>query len=187
MTKQQIINCLRKYRYDPAHRWGKQGCTVANICALANAHRSEVKDLRDYGVSRGPRFLERIGRAIEMIENGEVKFINNFGKGPMEGSRKLKTDEPLWTIEWVNVPKRRPPPLEKIHRAEAHASWARCRTCQGDKWTAVVMNRAPYYVCDKCVGPVHWPGIGAKRADAEQRLEMFEQNVRESVSQLREG
>ncbi len=187
MTKQQIVNALRKYRYAPEHRWGKQGCTVANVCALANAIPQHIKALRDYGYARGPRWLERVGRAIEMIENGEVRFVHNIGKGPMRGRIKLKTDMPLWSIERVNVPKRRPPPLEKIHCAADHASWARCRTCQGDKWTAIVMHGSPYYACDKCVGPVHWPGMGAKKADAEQRLALFEQNVRENLSLIREG
>jgi hypothetical protein len=187
MTKQEIINCLRKYRYDPAHRWGKQGCTIANICALSNARKTHVKNLRDYGASVGPGWLKRVERAVEMIENGEVRFINNFGKGPMVGNRHVKSGIPVWTIEWVSVPKKRPPPQDRITRAEAHASWARCRTCQGDKWTAIVMHGAPYYACGKCVGPVHWPGMGAKKADAEQRLALFESSVREDFSFLREG
>ncbi len=187
MTKQQIINCLRKYRYAPEHRRGKLGCTVANVAFLANTHSRLIKDLRDYSFSRGPGWLARVARAIEMIENGEVRFTSNLGKGPMKGSRKLPTGEPLWTIEWVNVPKRRPPPLEKIHTADEHASWARCRTCQGDKWTAIVMHGAPYYACNQCLGPVHWRGLGARKPNAVERLEMYEQNVRESLSQLREG
>ena len=173
MTKQQIINCLRKYRYAPEHRRGKQGATVANVAALANTHSSHIKDLRDYSFSRGPRWLERVARAVEMIENGEVRFTSNLGKGPMKGSRKLPTGEPLWTIEWVNVPKRRPFPLEKIHAASDHASWARCRTCQGEKWNLAIMNGKRYMMCRDCVGPVHWPIMGARASTKDEKEDFY--------------
>lgn len=189
MTKQEIINCLRKYRYDRPNR--PYGCTIYNVAALVGTDRVNIESLRDHGISAGPGWLKRVERALEMIENGDVRFVQQFDAGQARDAKGhfLKREPGIerWRTEWVNKPKRRPPPQEKITPAGDHASWARCRTCQGDKWTPVVMNGRPYYFCAKCVGPVHWPGMGAKAADAKQRLAMFEQVVREDFSFLREG
>jgi hypothetical protein len=190
VTKQEVIRHLRRWRYDPQHRWGKQGRTMANVAALANVDKEWLKKLRDYGYVHYPALLARVTRAVEMIENGEVRFVLHQPMLATSGGNRALVNargEPRWRIEWVNVPKRRPPPQDRITRADAHASWARCRTCQGDKWTAVEIAGADWYACNNCCGPLQWRGMGAKKIDAKPRLEMHESRMFEDFSQLRKG
>lgn len=188
MTKSQVINCLRRYRYE---RMASKGYTMPNIGALANCPPEWVKFLRDYGHVYSKASLARITRAVEMIENGEVRFVlhqpNLITVMKRRGGLVNARGEPRWRIEWVTVPKRRPYPQEKITPADAHASWARCRTCQGDRWTAIEMGGREWYACDKCVGPVHWPAMGALKINDKSRLALLESRLQEDFSFLREG
>ena len=152
LTKREIVNLLRTYRYDPEHRWGKQGRTVRNIATLANTTPFLIKDLRDHEVSHGPGWLARVARAVEMIEAGEVRLRSNPSRA-----------------EWVAKPARKPRPLDRLHWASDHVEWAPCRTCWGDRWAKAVLNGRPHYACRQCVGPLHWPTMGARAATKDEQ------------------
>jgi hypothetical protein len=187
LTRAEIIRTLRKYRYDPEHRRGKQGCTVYNLAALSNCDLREIQNVLRYGFFNSHATVHRLSRACEMIENGEVRFVFNRDSRTKRGkdeARGAAGGREKWRIKHVQRPVRRPPPEDRITRAADHREWARCRTCQGEKWAAVVIAGAPWYVCLACSGPPHWPGMGARKADAVERLEMFESLVREDFSQL---
>jgi hypothetical protein len=168
LTKREVVNHLRRYRYDPEHRWGKQGRTVRAVATLANTTPFLIKDLRDHEVSNGPNWLARVARAVEMIEAGEVRLVG--------------TNTPHARVEWVAKPARRPRPLARMHWAADHVEWVPCRTCWGDKWTPVVLNGRAHYACKNCVGPLHWPTMGARAPDAIEIVEMFKSAMREGVS-----
>jgi hypothetical protein len=186
MNKTDIMRHMRRYIFDPAHRNGKQGRTIANISALSQCDRRQLRMFLFYGCDYGPAFLSRLSRAIEMIENGDVRFIRNFGHLKDARGRQM-SEGPHWTIEHVTKPKVRPPPQDRITRANDHATWARCRTCQGDKWTLVEMGGKDWYACNNCVGPVHWPAIGARKINDKPHVALYESRMWENFSFLREG
>jgi len=167
LTKREVINWLRTYRYDPQHRWGKQGRTVRAVATLANTQPFLIKDLRDHEVSNGPNWLARVARAIEMIESGEVRLVG--------------TNTPHARIEWVAKPARTAR-LDRIHWADDHIEWAKCHTCAGDRWSPIVMGGRAHYACRQCVGPLHWPTMGARAPNAVENVEMFGAAMREGIS-----
>jgi hypothetical protein len=172
LSKREVVNHLRRYRYDPEHRYAKQGRSVSLISELAGVWPSHLIALRDHEVSQGPGWLARVTRAIEMIETGEV-VLRRVGAG-----RSF--------AEWVAKPER-VPSLDRIHWAADHVAFAKCKTCRGDHWAEIVMGGRGHYACRSCVGPLHWPTMGARAPDAVERLEMFESAMRENFSLLREG
>jgi hypothetical protein len=166
-----VVRALRRYHYDREHRYGKQGCTVANVATLARLRPTTVKNARDYGyMSEDTRVM--LSHAILLIESGRVKF--HRARGPAKG-------QPRWTIEYRDPPARRPPPEDRLTRAVDHRDWARCRTCQGDRWTAVVCHGTLHFACNQCMGPGHWPAMGARAANAG---ELPNSQIREDFSFL---
>jgi hypothetical protein len=185
MTRREIINTLRKYRYDPAHRYGRQGCTINNIVRMTGLTRMTILKVRDYGYFQGPADERRLSAALEMIERGEVRFIFGLNQAGKDGFQK---GQERWRIEHVPRPARRPPPVDRITPVSQYRPWARCCTCQGDRFEPVVILGRPHYACRNCAGPPHWPGLGARKPDDDsERLALFEQSLREDFSLLREG
>jgi hypothetical protein len=196
VTRSEIINTLRKYRYDKENRWAKRGFTSHNIGCLARMREWHVDLARDYGQMNRAQEA-RLSRALEMLEGGEAVFIlhqprlrgtvTENRKSPMGRGRAAPSGEPRWRIEYVTKPRRRPPPEDRITRGEHHRQWAQCRTCQGDRWTPVVIHGAAHYACNACCGPAQWPAMGARKADDKQILAMFESPMFEDFQLIREG
>ena len=176
LSKREVVNALRKYRYDPEHRWAKQGRSMANVAKVANVDKQDLKKLRDHEFSRGPAWLARISQAVEWIENGEIEFVRV--PNPRVGGKPAGSG---WRIDWEPKP-RRVPSLDRLHPAGDHVKWARCKTCHGDRWSPLVMNARGHYACRQCLGPGHWPALGARAPDGQQILALFEPALRENLS-----
>lgn len=168
-----VVRALRRYHYDPEHRWGRQGATRANIAALSRLHVTQVRNAEHGVMTKSTQIM--LSHAIGLIESGRVKFHRTGG--PAKG-------QPRWTIEYRDPPARRPPPEDRLTRAVDHREWARCRTCQGDRWTAVVCHGTLHFACNQCMGPGHWPALGARAANASEKLELSNSQIREDFSFL---
>jgi hypothetical protein len=146
-----IQRALLRYRYDPEHRWGRQGATRANVAALARLAVTQLKEAERGRMTASTRIM--LSHAIRAFESGRVKFHRTGG--PAKG-------QPRWTIEYRDPPARRPPPEDKLTRAMDHREWSQCRTCQGDRWQAISMNGQAWVACAQCIPKLQWPAIGAK-------------------------
>lgn len=168
MTKAEVTRALQRYRYDQAYRYTDRWVTRRCIAGLVGIAVTLVKD-----AERGAMTDETCGLlawAVGMIDSGQARFERNGGSAK-GGSR--------WRVEWNNAPEVRPPPQEKITRDEDWRQWGRCRTCHGERWSAIVISGGRWYACTRCVGPDHWPGMGARAATREERQTMPENMMTE--------
>ena len=183
MTRQEVVNALRRWHYTRA---GKRGITRGNLARLANVHEINVEMARKYGSFSDNNVFARLAHAVELIETGQVRFIRWQSRLPgrivrrPDGTRgrAAPAGEPAWQIEHVRKPSR-PPRQDRITRAGDHAPFARCRTCHGDQWTAIEMHGAVYYACDRCVPPAQQAGMGAVKINDQSRLALSESSMRE--------
>ncbi len=176
MTQREMRRCLQRYRYDPdmASRPGSRRRQVPfnAVCALARVDSRAVKAFiaGETGSGEGqvgPRALEALSRVIEQIEAGEVLFFfNNWRKG-----------EPQVGVEYVRKPAR-PPTQDRLTLAEDHREFARCRTCQGDRWQPVQVHDRLHLACKACWPVGNLAAIGARKVDPSD-VAMLESKMRE--------
>jgi hypothetical protein len=144
-----IVRALWRYTMDPEMR-GERRVPMRAIADLAGVDVQVVSAIRRGDRSKyGAQALAKVGNVIASIENGEVRF---------------RRRGQVWQPEFRRPPAVRPPPQDKLTRATDHREWARCRTCQGDSWKAIVMHGAAWVACAQCVPKSQWLAIGAAGA-----------------------
>jgi hypothetical protein len=190
LTPRQIRTHLQHYRYDPAlaenpgRSRSRRKVPLNAICSLARLDSRAVKSFiagaTDDNVGIGQRGLEALSRVVEQIESGEVRFFYNDATAI--GS---PTGEPKVGVEYVRKPDH-PHIQDRLTRFEDHREWARCRTCQGDKWNPVEVHGALHYACRSCWPAGNLAAIGG-RTIADSRLEVSQSAMRENFSVRRKG
>jgi hypothetical protein len=194
LSKWQVTQALRRYRYDPEWaykpsensirlrkakpvayktetRHGYSTVPLKSLAALAGVEWYEARHAQ-CGVM-GNTTRDRLSHVIELIEAGRLKINKKWGVGV--GSS--------WEVEYIEPPSRRPPPQDRLHRAEDYREWAPCRTCQGDKWMPVEVNRAIHYACKQCWPDGNLAAIGARKLDPKD-VALSQPKMREDFRQF---
>jgi hypothetical protein len=179
-SESEIIRSLRRLRYDSSNI-GRHGMRTMPLQLVANLARVDYMDLNNYLVGRkplGPIKLARIAHVVRQVEDDRVRMYRTGRKGERGWFQE---------IEYRDPPERRPPPQDRLVRADDWREWARCRTCQGDRWRSIAMGNSFWYACRTCVADNQLPAIGARETDAVERLALPESALREDFSFVREG
>jgi len=103
--------------------------------------RNGVK--KDRGMTQ--RTVDALGPVMRAVEDGRLIFVGG---------------EPVWRIR----PRPLPPPQPRLLLREDWRDWARCRTCSGSRWAAIVMGGREHAACWNCVPLDQWPALGAVKA-----------------------
>jgi hypothetical protein len=136
------------------------------VCALARVDSRTAKAVIASETGRG-KVMCFLSQVIEQIKSGEVRF--SFRPWP-QGVERVG-------VEYVRKPAR-PQIQERLTLAEDHREFARCRTCQGDRWQPVRVHGKLHFACKACWPAGNLAAIGAQKVDPKD-VAMLESPMRE--------
>jgi hypothetical protein len=151
----RLRGCMLKYCEDRSRR--------SPFTAIAGM--ADVTPKLLYLIVLGRRRLtesvrKRLSAVLLDIESGALRFFRRGWQWFSE-YREPRDGRPSPLYPTPAPP---PPPQDRMVGAVDYVDGARCRSCQGWRFSPVVIpGRSMVFVCDNCLPESQWPAIGAQR------------------------